>query len=59
MKELIYHRLFLPTVDQYADKPAFFDGDYVGTYAEHADRTFWLCHALHHQLGVGPSLSIE
>jgi long-chain acyl-CoA synthetase len=54
VKELIYHRLFLPTVDRYADKPAFFDGDYVGTYAEHADRTFRLCHALREELGIRP-----
>ncbi|HEY5662847.1 MAG TPA: long-chain-fatty-acid--CoA ligase [Ilumatobacter sp.] len=54
MKELVYHRLLLPAVDRYADKTAFFDGAYTGTFAQHGDRTFRLCHALRHQLGVGP-----
>ncbi len=52
MKELVYHRLLLPALDRYADKAAFFDGDYTGTYGEHADRVFRLCHALKHQLGI-------
>ena len=54
MKELIYHRLLLPAIETYADKVGFIDGDYRGTFAEHGDRVFRLCHALRHQLGVEP-----
>jgi acyl-CoA synthetase (AMP-forming)/AMP-acid ligase II len=54
MKELVYHRLLLPALDRYADKAAYFDGGYAGTYAEHGDRTMRLCHALRHQLGIQP-----
>ena len=50
MKELVYHRLLLPALDRYADKEAFYDGDYTGTYADHGDRVFRLCHALKHEL---------
>jgi acyl-CoA synthetase (AMP-forming)/AMP-acid ligase II len=53
MKELVYHRLLLPALDRYADKEAFYDGDYTGTYGDHGDRVFRLCHALKHQLGLG------
>jgi long-chain acyl-CoA synthetase len=53
MNELVYHRLLLPALDRFADKEAFFDGDYTGTYADHGDRVFRLCHALRHQLGIG------
>ena len=52
MKELVYHRMLLPTIERYADKTAFFDGAYTGTYADHADRTFRLCRALRETLGV-------
>ena len=52
MKELVYHRMLLPALERYADKTAFFDGGYAGTYADHADRTFRLCRALKETLGV-------
>ncbi len=52
MKELVYHRMLMPAIERYADKPAFFDGAYTGTYAQHADRTFRLCRALKETLGV-------
>ena len=52
MKELIYHRALLPALDRFADKTAFFDGAYTSTYAQHGDRTFRLCHALRHELGI-------
>ncbi len=54
MKELIYHRQLLPALETYADKVGFVDGDYRGTFAEHGDRVFRLCHALRHQLGIEP-----
>ena len=52
MKELVYHRMLMPALERYADKTAFFDGAYTGTYADHADRTFRLCRALKETLGV-------
>ncbi len=52
MKELIYHRSLLPAIENYAEKEAFFDGDYVGTYAQHGDRVMRLCSALAGELGV-------
>ncbi len=55
MKELVYHRLFLPGVDALGDQPdAIIDGTYRSTLGEHADRVFRLAHALRHQLGVKP-----
>ena len=55
MKELVYHRLFLPGLDAFADKPdTIIDGDYRSTLGQHADRVFRLGHALQHQLGVQP-----
>ena len=53
MKELVYHRMLLPALDRHADKTAFFDGSYAGTYAEHGDRLFRLCRALRERLGLG------
>ncbi|MDH3707039.1 MAG: AMP-binding protein [Acidimicrobiia bacterium] len=52
MKELVYHRLLLPALDNFADKTAFLDQGYEGTYAQHGDRVFRLSHALKHQLGI-------
>ena len=52
MKELVYHRLLLPTVERNADRPAFFDGDYHATFGEHLDRVARLAGGLR-GLGVG------
>ena len=52
MKELVYHRLLLPAIEVNADKVAFFDRGYTGTYEAHGDRVLRLCHALHHELGL-------
>ncbi len=55
MKELVYHRLFLPGLDSFADRPdAIIDGSYRSTLGEHGDRVFRLAHALRNQLGVEP-----
>ncbi len=55
MKELVYHRLFLPGLDAFgANEDAIIDGGYRSTLAEHGDRVFRLAHALKHQLGVEP-----
>lgn len=53
VKELIYHRLLLPAIENYANKTAFFDQGYEGTFAQHGDRTLRLCAALQSELGVG------
>ncbi len=53
MKELIFHRSFVPSLRVFGSKTAVIDGDYTATYAEHADRVFRLAHALQHQLGIG------
>jgi acyl-CoA synthetase (AMP-forming)/AMP-acid ligase II len=52
MKELVYHRLLLPAVERFADKVAFHDGDYHGTYGQHADRVLRLADSLTHELGL-------
>jgi len=52
VKELIYHRHFLPAAERHADKVGFIDGDYRGTYAQHVDRVARLCAVLE-TLGVG------
>ncbi len=46
MKELVYHRQLLPTVERNADRTAFFDGEYTATFAEHLDRVARLSAAL-------------
>ena len=52
MKELVYHRLLLPTAERLHDKVAFHDTDYQGTYAEHVDRVCRLANAMRSELGV-------
>jgi long-chain acyl-CoA synthetase len=46
MKELVYHRYLLPTVDRLPDKTAVIDGDFRATYAEHLDRVLRLADGL-------------
>lgn len=53
MKELIYHRQFLPAIRKFGKRRAVVDGTYEATYEAHAERVFKLCHALKHQLGIG------
>ena len=47
MKELIFHRTFLPGLRIYGERTAVVDGDYRATYAEHADRVFRLLSLIH------------
>jgi long-chain acyl-CoA synthetase len=55
MKELVYHRLFLPGLDAFGDTAdTIIDGEYRSTLGEHGDRVFRLAHGLRHQLGVQP-----
>ena len=52
MKELIFHRAFLPAIDRYASKVMVQDGDHQGTFAEHGDRVLRLADAMRRQLGL-------
>jgi acyl-CoA synthetase (AMP-forming)/AMP-acid ligase II len=52
MKELIYHRLFIPALRHHGRITSIVDGDYAATFEQHAKRVFKLAHALKHQLGV-------
>ncbi len=54
MQELLFHRLLLPAAECHAEKPAFFDGVYEGTYAQHIDRVCRLSSALSDELGISP-----
>jgi len=54
MRELVFTRGLLPTIDRYADKVGFIDAGYQGTYAQHGDRVARLSRALKTELGVGP-----
>jgi len=53
VRELVYHRQLLPTVERYADRVAFFDGEYTATFGQHLNRVGRLSAALR-GLGVGP-----
>ncbi len=55
MKELIYHRRFLPALRSFGPRPTVAIGSYEATLDQHADRVFRLSHALANQLGVGRS----
>lgn len=53
MKELVYHRFVLPTVERLPDKTAVLDGGFSATYSQHLERVLKLGDALR-RLGVGP-----
>jgi long-chain acyl-CoA synthetase len=53
MKELVYHRQLLPSLERFHDRPMIIDGEYRSTHGEHVDRVFRLVHSLRHELGVG------
>ncbi len=46
MKELIYHRILLSSVERSHDRLGFIDGAYRATFAQHIDRVGRLCDAL-------------
>ena len=52
MKELVFHRQFLPAIERWSDKTGFHDGDYHATFAQHGERVLRLAHAMKHQLGL-------
>jgi long-chain acyl-CoA synthetase len=51
MRELVYHRMLLPKVEQIPDKEAIVDGGHRATFAEHVDRVGRVSGALR-ELGV-------
>ena len=53
MKELLYHRFLLPTVERLPDKTAVIDGEFTSTFSGHLERVLRLGDALR-SLGVGP-----
>ena len=53
MKELVFHRSFLPAMDRWAPKVGFHDGDYHATFAEHGDRVLRLGDAMRTELRLG------
>lgn len=53
MKELVYHRQLLPSVDHYGDKTMIVDGGYRSTHATHVERTLRLASSLKKELGLG------
>lgn len=54
MKELVFHRLFVPMLERFGDKVGFHDGDYHGTFAQHGDRVMRLANAMRDELGMEP-----
>ena len=52
MKELIYHRMFYPAVERFADKEAIVSGSYRATFSAHGERVTRLANALQSELGV-------
>ena len=53
MKELLYHRHFLPAIERWPDKVGFHDGAYHGTFGQHGDRVLRLADAMRTELGLG------
>jgi long-chain acyl-CoA synthetase len=54
VKELVYHRFLLPTVERLPDTTAVIDGPFRSTYAEHLDRVCRLADGMRTELGIGP-----
>ena len=52
MKELVFHRQFVPMLERWPDKVGFHDGDRSRTFAEHGDRVLRLVDAMRRQLGL-------
>ncbi len=53
MKELIYHRQFLPAVNAFGSKTAVVDGGYEASFEQHGDRVLRLANAMKRELGIG------
>ena len=55
MKELIYHRQFLPAINTFGAKTAVVDGAYEASFEQHGDRVLRLANAMQKELGVSRS----
>ncbi len=53
MKELIYHRQFMPAISTFANNVAVIDGAYQANFETHGDRVLRLANAMTKQLGLG------
>ena len=53
MKDLVYHRFLLPTVERLSAKTCVIDGDFTATFEGHLERVLRLGDALK-SMGVGP-----
>jgi long-chain acyl-CoA synthetase len=52
VKELVYHRQLLPSLERFHDRMLIIDGEHRSTHGEHGERVFRLAHSLKHELGV-------
>ena len=52
MKELIYHRQFLPAINNFGSKTAVIDGPYEASFEVHGDRVLRLANAMDKTLGL-------
>ncbi|HET7523937.1 MAG TPA: hypothetical protein VFJ79_07330, partial [Acidimicrobiales bacterium] len=52
MKELVYHRFLLPTVERLPDEPGVLDADFTATYSQHLTRVNRLTDGMRRELGV-------
>ncbi len=52
VKELVYHRQLIPSVERHGSKIAMIDGPYTATYEQHLERVCRLSNALGSELGV-------
>src|SRR4051794_26166358 len=52
MKELVFHRLFLPAMERWPGKVGFHDGGYESTFETHADRVLRLTDGMKRHLGL-------
>jgi acyl-CoA synthetase (AMP-forming)/AMP-acid ligase II len=54
MKELIYHRQFLPALKTFGSKTAVIDGSYQASFEAHGERVLRLANAMPKELGISP-----
>jgi long-chain acyl-CoA synthetase len=52
MKELIFHRQFLPALERWPDRVGFHDGNYHATFQEQGNRVLRLANSMRNQLGL-------
>jgi acyl-CoA synthetase (AMP-forming)/AMP-acid ligase II len=54
MKELVFHRHFMPMLERWPNKVGFHDGTYHATFAQHGDRVLRLASSMRDELGMRP-----